>query len=113
MRSRMTLPRPGRLMAVRSFSPAIAADRQIPVQPGSAGPLKLKRGMGVLDARTIARTDPAELEELFRQRPVIHRFPRSMAKRVQDLCSVIAEEYDGDAERVWTEAEDADDLRRR
>ncbi len=90
-----------------------ALDQQITVQTAFAGPLKLKQRIGALDARAIAAMDPGELEEVFRQRPVIHRFPRSMAKRVQDLCAVIAEEYDGDAERVWTEAKDADDLRSR
>jgi uncharacterized HhH-GPD family protein len=90
-----------------------ALDQQITVQTAFAGPLKLKQRIGELDARAIAEVDPAELEEVFRQRPVIHRFPRSMAKRVQDLCAAIAEEYGGRAERVWTEATDADDLRRR
>ncbi len=51
--------------------------------------------------------------DVFRQRPGIHRFPAAMARRVQDLCAFVAEEYDGDAERVWTEAADAADLRRR
>jgi uncharacterized HhH-GPD family protein len=57
--------------------------------------------------------DPAELEAAFRERPAIHRFPGSMARRVQDLCAVVADEYDGKAERVWTEASDAADLRKR
>jgi uncharacterized HhH-GPD family protein len=90
-----------------------ALDQQITVQTAFAGPLKLKQRIGALDARSIAEMDPDELEEVFRQRPVIHRFPRSMAKRVQDLCAALAEEYDGDAERVWKEATDPDDLRQR
>ena len=53
---------------------------------------------------------PGELEALFRQPPAIHRFPGAMAKRVHDLCAYIAGEYDGHAERVWTEATDANDL---
>ncbi len=57
--------------------------------------------------------DPAELEAAFRERPAIHRFPGSMARRVQDLCAVVADEYDGKAERVWTEASDAADLKKR
>ena len=50
---------------------------------------------------------------VFRERPAIHRFPGSMAKRVQELCAVLAEEYDGDAARVWTDATDAADLKKR
>ncbi len=90
-----------------------ALDQQVPVQLAFAGPLKLKQRVGTLDAREIASMDPAELENAFRQRPAIHRFPGSMARRVQELCAVVAEEYDGKAERVWTEAKDAADLRRR
>ena len=90
-----------------------ALDQQITVQTAFVGPLKLEQRIGGLDARTIAEMDPARLEEVFRERPVIHRYPRSMARRVQELCAVLVEEYDGQAERVWTEATDADDLRRR
>ena len=50
---------------------------------------------------------------MFRERPAIHRFPGSMARRVQELCALVASEYDGDASRLWTEAEDAADLERR
>jgi uncharacterized HhH-GPD family protein len=90
-----------------------ALDQQITVQAAFAGPLKLRQRLGSLDAATIAGTDPAELEALFRQPPAIHRFPGSMAKRVHDLCRHVADEYDGHAERVWTEAQDAKDLERR
>jgi uncharacterized HhH-GPD family protein len=67
----------------------------------------------IAHATAIASTDPAELEALFRQPPAIHRFPGAMSKRVHDLCDHIATEYDGHAERVWTEATDAKDLERR
>jgi uncharacterized HhH-GPD family protein len=90
-----------------------ALDQQITVQAAFAGPLKLKQRLGSLDAATIASTDSAELEALFRQPPAIHRFPGSMAKRVQDLCQHVAIEYDGHADHVWTEARDAEDLERR
>jgi uncharacterized HhH-GPD family protein len=90
-----------------------ALDQQVTVPTAFLGPLKLKERVGGLDAAAIAAMDPAELEALFRQRPAIHRFPGSMARRVQELCAVVAEEYGGRAERVWTEAHDADDLRRR
>ena len=90
-----------------------ALDQQVTVPTAFAGPLKLKQRLGTLDAKTIAETDPARLEEAFRQKPAIHRFPGTMATRVQDLCAVIAEDYGGDAERVWTEAADGADLKQR
>lgn len=90
-----------------------ALDQQVPVPTAFAGPLKLKQRIGGLDAAEIASMDPVALEEAFRERPAIHRFPGSMARRVQELCAVVAEEYGGRAEHVWTEATDATDLRRR
>jgi uncharacterized HhH-GPD family protein len=90
-----------------------ALDQQVPVQTAFSGPLKLKQRLGTLDAGAVATTDPGRLEEAFRQRPAIHRFPGSMARRVQELCAVIVDEYGGDAARVWTDAGDGADLRRR
>ncbi|MFO7572397.1 MAG: HhH-GPD-type base excision DNA repair protein [Gaiellaceae bacterium] len=90
-----------------------AIDQQVPVQTAFAGPLKLQQRLGTLDPAEIAASDPARLEEVFREKPAIHRFPGSMARRVHELSAVIADEYGGHAERVWTEARDADDLRRR
>ncbi|HEY7344520.1 MAG TPA: HhH-GPD-type base excision DNA repair protein [Gaiella sp.] len=90
-----------------------ALDQQVTVQTAFAGPLKLEQRLGSLDAATIAASDPVELEALFRQQPAIHRFPGSMAKRVHDLARHVADEYDGNAERVWTEAADAKDLEKR
>jgi uncharacterized HhH-GPD family protein len=90
-----------------------ALDQQVTVPTAFLGPQKLKERIGGLDAAAIAAMDPAELEAVFRQRPAIHRFPGSMARRVQELCAVIADEYGGQAERVWTEARDAADLRKR
>jgi uncharacterized HhH-GPD family protein len=90
-----------------------ALDQQVPVQTAFAGPLKLRQRLGTLDAEAIATTDPERLDEVFRERPAIHRFPGNMARRVQELCAVVAGEYGGSAERVWTEAADADDLKRR
>jgi uncharacterized HhH-GPD family protein len=90
-----------------------ALDQQVPVPTAFSGPLKLRERIGGLDARRIATMDPDELEAAFRQKPAIHRFPGAMAKRVQELCSVVVEDYDGDAERVWADATDAADLRAR
>jgi uncharacterized HhH-GPD family protein len=90
-----------------------ALDQQVPVPTAFAGPLKLQQRLGTLDADAIAGMDPEQLESVFREKPAIHRFPGSMATRVQELCRTVVSEYGGRAERVWTEAEDADDLRRR
>ena len=88
-------------------------DQQVTVPTAFAGPLKLKQRLGRLDAREIAEMDPRRLDEVFREKPAVHRFPGNMARRVQELCAVVADEYGGDASRVWREAADTDDLRRR
>ena len=104
-----------RLLAEDPFALLVgfALDQQITVQQAFAGPLRLRDRLGTLDPGAIAATDPARLEEVFRQKPAIHRFPGAMAARVQDLAATVAEDYDGRAERVWTEAADAADLKRR
>jgi uncharacterized HhH-GPD family protein len=88
-------------------------DQQVPLQTAFAGPLKLRQRLGRLDAAEIAGMDPARLEEAFKEKPAVHRFPGTMARRVQELCAAVVGDYDGDAARVWTEAADAADLRRR
>ena len=88
-------------------------DQQVTVQKAFSGPLELRRRLGTLDTATIAGTDRGELEEVFRTRPAIHRFPGNMARRVQELCAAIAEDYGGRAERVWLEAESGEDLKHR
>jgi len=91
----------------------LALDQQVPVQTAFSGPLKIKQRLGTLDAHRIATTDPSELERLFREKPAVHRFPGTMARRVQDLAAVVDEEYGGHAERLWTDAADSADLRKR
>ena len=90
-----------------------AIDQQVTVQQAFSGPLRLRQRIGTLDAASIAAMDPEKLENAFRERPAIHRFPRAMARRVQELCAVVADDYGGQAERIWTEATDAADLRKR
>ncbi|HET7043584.1 MAG TPA: HhH-GPD-type base excision DNA repair protein [Gaiellaceae bacterium] len=90
-----------------------ALDQQVPVPKAFVGPLELRRRLGALDAERIADMDPAELEEVFRRKPALHRFPGAMAARVQELCRAVVDEYGGDAASVWRDASDSDDLRRR
>src|SRR5438552_11748067 len=87
----------------------LALDQQVTVQQAFQGPLRIKQRVGTLDPSTLARTD---LERAFREKPAVHRFPGSMAARVQDLAAVVADEYGGDASRIWRDATDAADLRR-
>jgi uncharacterized HhH-GPD family protein len=83
-------------------------DQQVTVQKAFSGPLAIQERLGTLDAGRLAATD---LEPTFRTRPAIHRFPGSMAKRVRDLAAHIAERYDGEAARVWTDAATPADLK--
>ncbi len=85
-----------------------ALDQQVTVQKAFAGPLVIRERLGTLDADTLAEAD---LEPVFRAKPAVHRYPGSMAKRVHDLAVHVLETYDGDAARVWTDAEDAGALR--
>jgi uncharacterized HhH-GPD family protein len=88
-------------------------DQQVPVQKAFSGPLELKRRLGSLDAAQIAGTDPGELDRIFRENPALHRYPGTMAQRTQDLAAAVESDYDGDAARVWSEAETGADLERR
>jgi uncharacterized HhH-GPD family protein len=83
-------------------------DQQVTVQKAFSGPLVLRERLGAFDAATLAAAD---LEPVFRTPPAVHRYPRSMAKRVHDLAVHVLDRYDGDAARVWTEAGNSDDLR--
>jgi uncharacterized HhH-GPD family protein len=86
-------------------------DQQIPLEWAFTGPLTLTQRLGRgLDARDLAGRDPDALAKVFSTPPALHRFPGSMAGRVQSLCRAIVEEYDGDAARVWGDARDGKDL---
>jgi len=86
-----------------------ALDQQVSVQKAFSSTLVMKERIGSIDAATVASAD---LEPVFREKPAIHRYPGSMAKRVHDLAEHIRDEYDGDAARVWTDAADSDELRK-
>jgi uncharacterized HhH-GPD family protein len=83
-------------------------DQRVTVMKAFEGPLALKERLGAIDATTLASAD---LEPVFMAKPVIHRYPRSMAKRVHELAVHVRDRYDGDAARVWTDAGSADELR--
>lgn len=85
-------------------------DQQVKMEKAFSGPLELQRRLGHLDVRSIARMDPERLDKVFRERPALHRFPGSMARRVQALCQTIVADYGGDAGSIWRDARDGDDL---
>jgi uncharacterized HhH-GPD family protein len=85
-----------------------ALDQQVTVQKAFAGPLAIRERLGTLDADGLASAD---LEAVFRERPAVHRFPGSMAKRVHELAVHVRDDYDGDASKVWTDAADGAQLR--
>ena len=88
-------------------------DQQVTLQKAFSGPYELRQRIGPLDAARIAAMDPHRLDEVFRTRPALHRFPGNMAKRVQDLCVAIVRDYAGDAGRVWRDAKSGKDLEAR
>jgi len=85
-----------------------ALDQQVTVPQAFLGPLRLRERLGSLDAGKLAAAD---LEPAFRQKPAIHRFPAKMAERVQALAAHVRDGYGGKAQRVWTDAPDAEALR--
>jgi uncharacterized HhH-GPD family protein len=89
-------------------------DQQVPLEKAFAGPWVLRQRLGAeLEAARIAAMAPDELAALFLERPALHRFPGSMAARVQDLCRMLVDEYGGDAAAVWTTATSGDELFKR
>jgi uncharacterized HhH-GPD family protein len=88
-------------------------DQQVTLQKAFSGPLELRRRVGSFDAATIASMDPDRLDDVFRERPALHRFPANMARRVHALCQAIVDDYGGDAGRIWRDVPDAAELERR
>jgi uncharacterized HhH-GPD family protein len=82
-------------------------DQQVPMETAFAGPAKIRDRIGGLDAATIAAYDPEELVAVFRQTPAVHRFPGSMAARVQSLCRSVVDDWHDDVTAIWTD-EDPD-----
>ena len=88
-------------------------DQQVTVQKAFSSPLVLSQRIGGLDAKRIAAMDPQELEDAFKEKPALHRFPANMARRTQEFCAAIASEYDGDVTAIWNGARDGADLEQR
>jgi uncharacterized HhH-GPD family protein len=82
----------------------------VTVQKAFAGPQVLKERVGTLDPKKLAAMD---LAPAFAEKPAIHRFPGAMAERVRELAAVVSEEYGGDASRIWSEAKDGPELKKR
>ncbi|MGH9092088.1 MAG: HhH-GPD-type base excision DNA repair protein [Acidimicrobiales bacterium] len=89
----------------------LVLDQQIPLEWAFKGPHELSERLGTsLDAAAIAAMDPEKLVAVFSRRPALHRYPGSMAARVQALCRTVVDEYGGDAATIWTTARDGRDL---
>ena len=88
-------------------------DQQVPMEWAFRGPATLVSRLGGLDAGVVADMDPEVFLEACRTKPAIHRFPKSMAGRIQDLCRHLVDHHGGDAADVWRGASDGADLSRR
>ena len=89
-------------------------DQQVPFEWAFSAPHELAKRMGhEPDARELAEFDPDELVKIFTGPPALHRFPKANAKRVQDVCRLLVERYDGDPARLWTEAKTGAELFKR
>ncbi|ETW23865.1 HhH-GPD-type base excision DNA repair protein [Mycobacterium gastri] len=89
-------------------------DQQVPLETAFAGPKKIADRMGSFDAGEIADYDPDKFAALCSEKPAIHRFPGSMAKRIQTLAQIVVDRYGGDAAAVWTAGDpDGNELLRR
>lgn len=88
-------------------------DQQYPMEHAFRGPAKVTDRFGSFDPRAIADAEPEAFTALCSTPPAIHRFPGSMTARLQELARIVVEQYDGRAERIWTEAADGKDLAKR
>ncbi len=89
-------------------------DQQVPMERAFLGPYLLKERLGgKLETSTLASIDPEELAAIFAEKPALHRFPASMAKRTQALCAFIEERYGGRPETIWLEVDSGGELYRR
>ncbi|GGD19327.1 HhH-GPD-type base excision DNA repair protein [Nocardioides daphniae] len=88
-------------------------DQQYPMEHAFRGPAKLSERMGSFEVEEVAHADPERFAEMAATTPAIHRFPGSMAARVQEIAQIILDQYEGETSRLWTEAKDGKDLLKR
>jgi uncharacterized HhH-GPD family protein len=91
----------------------LCLEQQVASAKAMSGPYELRKRIGHLDARKIAAMPEVELVAVFRVKPALHRFPGMMAKRVQQLCARIAQDYDDDGGRLWARVTSAEEIYRR
>jgi uncharacterized HhH-GPD family protein len=93
---------------------AMLLDQQVPLERAFSAPADLVARLGhEPTAQELASLAPEELTRIFSERPALHRFPKAMAARTQDMARIIVDEYDGDAAAVWTTATSGAELRKR
>jgi len=97
-------PEADRLLTANPFALLVGMllDQQIPMETAFAGPRKLAERLGGLDPHAVAGYDPQVFADLCARSPAVHRFPSSMAKRIQDLARAVVEGYRGDTAALWT-----------
>ncbi|WP_445256681.1 HhH-GPD-type base excision DNA repair protein [Nocardioides aurantiacus] len=88
-------------------------DQQFPMERAFAGPATVLERFGSLDPAEVAAADPEQFAGIVAEPPAVHRFPGSMAGKIQDVARIVVAEYDGDTARLWNEASDARELVRR
>lgn len=89
-------------------------DQQVPMEKAFSSPYVLAQRLGhEPGAAELAGYDPEALVEIFARPPALHRFPKAMAARVQEVCRALVERYDGDPARLWSDVTDGRELLRR
>jgi uncharacterized HhH-GPD family protein len=109
-------PEANKLLSRDAFALLLAMmlDQQVPFEKAFGSPYELTLRLGHEPAASeIAEFNPEELAAMFSKPPALHRFPKAMAARAQELAKIITDRYDGDAASVWTTAQDAAELRKR
>jgi uncharacterized HhH-GPD family protein len=115
----MTLPIDAEANKLLDRSPlalliGMVLDQQVPLEKAFSSPYVLEQRLGrPLDAQALADHDPDDLVEIFGRTPALHRFPKAMAARVQEVCRMLVERYDGDASGLWTGVADGRELLKR
>lgn len=108
----ISLPIPPEANAILNRDPlallvGMVLDQQIPLERAFAAPYELAERLGhQLDVHELAGYDPDELTAVFARKPALHRFPKAMATRVQEVCRTIVQRYDGDVTALWSTAAD-------